>query len=96
MNYQKYLELVEKYRKNDDGIIEGINKYNETSGHTPLTVLVSANRHCRKEYLETLMKFRNIDLKLKSKNTEYKDMTALEIVQKRNMNNCVDILKMFE
>lgn len=81
--YYRYLELIQQYRVNDEGIIDGINRYDESSGHTPMTVLVSS-QHCTIGYIKLLASFPGFDVNAKSKNKEYMNMTAVEIADQRN------------
>ena len=72
------MKLIRQYRSNDQAIIDGINRYDDSTGHTPLTMLISS-QHCTIPYIKLLASFPGFDLNLKSKNKEYLNMTALEI-----------------
>ena len=76
------MEIIRNCRSKDKAVIDGINRYDEKTGHTPLTMLVSS-KHCTISYLKLLASFDGFDSSLRSKNEQYKQMSALEIADQR-------------
>ena len=76
------MEIVRKCRVKDQAVIDGINKYDDNTGHTPLTALLT-NKHCSIPYIKLLATFPGFDLNLPSKNKEFLNMTATEIADRR-------------
>ena len=82
-NLFEYFQLLCKFRKNDTGLINGINKCDliRTDGFTPLTKLVISD-YCTREWLQLLLSFDGIDInqRCQNKDENYFNKHALDLV----------------
>ena len=87
-NNFEYLQFLMQYRRNDSGLINGINKCDKdkTDGFTPLTKLVTSD-HCNKKWLMLLLSFSNIDINKRCQNEKYMAKHVLELVENKEFIN---------